>query len=178
MLHGVGKIVISLGEYTPRTEQYLEIMGIGDYYYPNFELESYLALPEEEQGQRIVEIIEEVLSDLARRFGANESVIHEVSAKSRASGFELSVVLPISKFHPSRKYKAEVIATYRRHDPYIKLQLVAREGQVIKTQDLIFSYSIYHTYRKSRWHGNIFTIYATGGKATLQVDFSNELKTC
>jgi len=177
-LHGIGKVVIQLDHNPRRQKQYYEIEKIGFYHYPDFHSDNYLQLPPKDQEQLIVTIIEQALLDLASRYGANKNPISEAAKKTREANFELSIKLATSKFHRSRRFRAEVVLSFFYGGANVDLQLVTKQENVLKKVELLrntWSYEVYHKYRKSRWVRDVFIIYDSSGKQSFQMDFSEEI---
>lgn len=177
-LHGMGKIIIHLGIDPSRQKQYYEFGHFGDFYYPDFRSGEYLQLSANQQEELIVTIIENVLLDLAIRYDADQSVISEAATKTREANFKLSNKLRISKSHRTRKVRAEVILLFERGGVKVDLQLVTKQGNVLKKVELLrnaWSDEVYHRYRKSRWVEDVFVIFSSDGIPSLEMDFSEEI---
>jgi hypothetical protein len=171
-LLGFRRIVILLGNFNPQTEALLVNDGVAEYVVPYFDSQAYLALSPNAQEERLLEVIELALQDIAARAKANPEPLLEAICRVRGAGFRLDVELPQSKAHKSRKFRVRIV---RRHAPggvTIRAEVVSKTGQQLATTDLLPNAWIVTAQdfcRGSRWEGDTLLIVGSSGNPTAEV---------
>jgi hypothetical protein len=163
-LNGAQKVVIHIGGHR-ETREY-ESLGIYRALYPDYSRATFDAESAVEREEHALAIIEATLTRLA---ASDSEPIRVAAAATRRLGFRYQTLLKTSKWHVSRRWRAEVVLSIRRGGSDLQLRLRSRSGELVRTVSVLegsWSHPIYHATRRSRWVGSTFELYDSAGRVS------------
>ncbi|HRX83367.1 MAG TPA: hypothetical protein P5307_30090, partial [Pirellulaceae bacterium] len=160
-LDGMGKTNLYLG---PRGDkpQYQQLINVNAYYLEEFDFDGYFASTEREREETILNAIESSLADIARRFDADPTPIHQAADSTRKCGFcRKYVIKRLCRSTRSRKLRLNVFREVRHGGERWGIDFTNRSGDVVQTRwitESTYRWESAYDYRSSVWKEDCFVI--------------------
>ena len=124
------------------------------------------------QDQWILGHVHDAFAAVADRQGVSREVVDRAVARTNREGLELRYVArKLSKLHPSRKLRFNVVRSIQREGESWDLEVCDRDGQVFETFPILENTNAVHAgynFRKARWRGDVFLLTDAGGRIKFQ----------
>lgn len=173
-LGGLRRIVIYVDQGPYATDRCLRMAGdgIGEYFVPSFDLKRYFSAAQDEQEDCILRCVEDVLVDVAQKFGTDAEPLRAAVASVREAGFRLETERPCSRSHPSRKLRVAVVQQFAPGGVFVRAEIRAKRGDELHVEPLLAGAWVVtagDTYRSSRWNGGTLELLDYAGRTTGEV---------
>lgn len=165
-----GNIMKLIIEICLNKEEYKEPTNFGGYVtynYVGFNLEEYFTLKRKEQHKAILNVIRQVINEIPVENKENKKIALKITEQIEEMSFDLKhVSTKLSKFHKSRKFKANIIYQVNDDGQNSFVEILDKEGNKIVNEFLLENniYEFNHNLNKTRWNQDTFEIIDKDGK--------------
>ena len=146
--------------------------GIGLYYHPNFDFKHYFSISSGERSKVILNILRETINYILKDDEEKRDYLLSICDKIEENNFQLRTISKkYSKWHKSRKYKANVIFQVDPDGQNAFVELIDKDDNVIKNEHIVTNhFDEYNLYlSKTKWVENDFIVYSRDGEIFKQI---------
>jgi hypothetical protein len=146
--------------------------GIAMYYHSNFDFNNYFSISAEDRNKIILNILREAINYILKDDSEKSNILLSICDKIEENNFQLRTISKkYSKWHKSRKYKANVIFQVDPNGQNAFVELIDKNGNVIKNEHVVTNqvYEYHMFLNKTQWIENDFVIYARDGEIFKQI---------
>lgn len=157
------KICLNENEYKEPTN----FDGYATYNFVGFNFEEYFGQTRIEQNKKVLNVLREVIHKIPVENNENKKFAFEIIKQIEDMEFDYKhVSRKLSKFHKSRKVKANVIYRVNDNGQNSFLEIIDKNGEKLHSEFLIKNniYEFKHTLNKTRWNENTFQVIDKNGK--------------
>ncbi|GGB21097.1 hypothetical protein GCM10007414_38110 [Agarivorans gilvus] len=174
---GISKLNIQLGEYEGPEYSPPDHRGIAVFKRKDFDFHEFSALEEEEKDAASLEYIESSLLTVCSESGVSAKVSKQLKQACQAireEGYEhIKLHKKTSKWHSSRKARAETKLHFRRGGIDAYLEFIDKHGNVLgkhKIADSRFWDGLWADLWKGRWENDTFLITNRFGDTFVRIE--------